>query len=361
MKFFAVNRLLLITIMAITLVGCAAPPAVYKPVVMSPKVKSMESVKTLAIASVKGNSGWNYNGDADLVRGKLSSFLSGVSAPGKPGFNVVDKAALDNVIKQQRLSESALFDSKTSIRLGKLIGADALINASFQISNVSDQWFTNEYTDYDTCVEYKKDGKKCKKYKKRTETCTKRSLTVELIPSVVSVTTGKNIFANEYYSQEASSKCPSKGNTLRSPGSMVNSAFSDIFAQMRKDIYFYEIVLKLKMIESDDSSMPKTSKQFLKTAMELINNNMIDRGCAQIAKAAASYNQSPAIMYNMGVCKELNGETDFAKGFFERALDYSTALSSSDKQLVYRAIRRMEGTEDLDNHNRNQRTFLDRF
>lgn len=359
MKLLTLKRLFLFAVAAIVLSGCTARPAVYKPVLMSPKVKGMEAVNTVAITSVRGNSGWHYNGDKNVVRAKLSSFLSGIYAPGKPGFKVVDNDTLNSVIRQQRLSEDAMFDSKTSVRLGKLLGADALINASYQISNVSDQYYTDEYTDYDTCVEYKEDGKKCKKYKKRSEICTKRSMSVELIPSVVSVTTGEIIYAKEYSSHLSSSKCPSKGNTLTSANSMVTTAFENIFTKMRKDVYFYEIVLKLKMIESDDSEMPKDAKLFLKMGMELVKQNMVERACGQISKAAASYNQSPAIMYNMGVCKEIKGETEFAKGFFERALDYSALLGSSDKELVYRAIRRMEGTEDLEQHNNNQRTFFD--
>ncbi len=360
MKLLTTSRLLLVLVAWSVLAGCAAP-AIYKPVVMPPKVKGMAEVNTIAITSVKGDSGWHYNGRDDFVRGKLSSFLSSISAPGKSGFAVVDSDTLSSVIKQQKLSEDAIFDSTTSIRLGKLVGADALMNASYQISNVSDQTYKNQYTDYETCVEYKDDGKKCKKYKKRTEYCTKRNVSVELIPSVVSVTTGAIIYANDYSSHLSSSKCPSRGNTLRSPDSMVVDGFSDIFSQMRRDVYFYEIVLKLNMIESDDSSMPKATKTLLKGAMELVEQNMVDRACGQIAKAAASYNQSPAIMYNMGICKEVKGENEFAKAFFERALDYSTLLSSSDRELVYSAIRRMDGTEKLVDHKNNPINFFNRF
>lgn len=358
MKSETGNRLLLIMIAAFVLAGCATP-AIYKPVVMAPKAKGMEKVNTVAITSVKGNSGRHYNGGANVVRAKLSSFLSSLSAPGKPGFKVVDNETLKNVIRQQQLSESAQFDSKTSIRLGKLLGADALVNASYQISNASDQSYQSEYTDRETCVEYKDDGQKCKKYKKRKEYCTKRNVTVELIPSVVDVTTGEIIFSKDYSSHLMSNKCPSKGDTLTSVDSMVTTGFDNVFSSMRKDFYYYEIVLTLKMIESDESGMPKSSKALLKTAMDLIENRMVDKACGQIAQAAAAFNQSPAIMYNMGICKEVKGENKFAEAFFERALDYSSLLSDGDKELVYRAIRRMEGTENLDTHNDNQSTFTD--
>ena len=360
MKLLTTSRLLLILITTIVITGCVAP-AIYKPVVMPPKVKGMADVNTIAITSVKGNSGWHYNGRDSFVRGKISSFLSGVSAPGKSGFEVVDSDTLKSVIKQQELSEDATFDSTTSIRLGKLVGADALMNATYQISNVSDQTFKNKYTDFETCVEFEKDGKKCKKHKERTEYCTKRNISVELIPSVVSVTTGALIYVNDYSSHLSSSKCPSQGNTLRSPDSMVVEGFSNIFEQMRKDVYFYEIVLKLKMIESDDSAMPKQTKSTLKGAMELVEQGMVERACGQIAKAAASYNQSPAIMYNMGICKEVEGENEFAKAFFERALDYSSLLSSSDRELVYSALRRMEGTEKLVDHKNDKSNFFNQF
>lgn len=352
------NRLLFILVAVLALAGCAAP-AIYKPVVMAPKAKGMEKVNTVAITSVKGNSGRHYNGNANVVRAKLSSFFTSLSAPGKPGFKVVDNETLKSVIHQQQMSESAQFDSKTSIRLGKLLGADALINASYQISNASDQSYQSEYTDHDTCVEYKDDGKKCKEYKKRKEYCTKRNVTVELIPSVVDVTTGEIIFAKDYSSHLTSNKCPSKGDTLTSVDSLVSTGFDNLFSQMRKDFYYYEIVLKLKMIESDKSAMPKSAKALLKTAMDLIDNRMVDKACEQIAKAAGAFNQSPAIMYNMGVCKEVKGDEQFAKAFFDRALNYSSLLSGGDKELVYRAIRRMKGIEDLDNHNDNQRTFSD--
>lgn len=352
--------LVLVVIAVALLSGCAAP-VVYKPVVMAPKAKGMASVNTLAITSVKGRSGYHYNGSDAVIRGKLASFLSGISAPGKPGFNVVDNHAIDSVIAQQKVSENGMFDANTSVRLGKLLGADAILNANYQVSNVFDQRYKSEYTDYETCVQYKKDGKECRKYKTREEYCTKRSISVELLPSVVSVTTGGVIYANNYASQQTSSKCPSRGDTLSSVDTLVNQGFNRIFSDMRKDVYFYEIVLTLKMIEQDGSDMPKVAKQSLSTAMELVEQGLVERACAQVARAAASYNQSPAILYNMGICKELNSETEVARAFFERALDYSALLGRTDRELVYTAIKRMEGTADLDNHNEEQKTFSDIF
>ncbi len=342
----------------VLLAGCNSTPKVKKQVVMAPKEAAMANVRTLGIASVNGRHGNGYRANDDNIRAKVSTFLAGVSAPGKPGFTLVDNQKMQAIIDHQRRTESSQYDSDTAIRLGKLTGADSLINFDYFISAVKDERYNKDYTDYDTCVKYKKDGKKCKEYKRRTESCTKRKISVELNPTVVDVTSGSILLAKTYTSNRVSKKCPSKGNTLATSEEMVTASFDEIFTKMRKDIYFYPLVLELKLIESDDSDMPKKAEMHLENAIEFVEQDMVDRACKQIQKAAATYSESPAIMYNMGICQDIKGNKDVAKGFFEKALEYKTYLDSSDKELVYSAIRRMEGKEDLDKHNEKQKTTL---
>jgi len=62
--------------------------------------------------------------------GTMDSLISSFSAV--PNFIMVDRGRVDRIIKEQALAQTGLVDPKTAVKLGKLVGAQALISGSIQ-------------------------------------------------------------------------------------------------------------------------------------------------------------------------------------------------------------------------------------
>ncbi|MCW8833687.1 MAG: CsgG/HfaB family protein, partial [Colwellia sp.] len=336
------NILLLLTF-SILLAGCKSTPAAKKSVVMPAKVAAMQEAKSLAVISVNSaNRNWYLN-NASSVQPKFESFLTNINVNGKNHFNLVDRTSIDRVIKEQRISSSDNFDEDTATKLGNLVGADILVTANFLVSDLQ----TSTYKGYEKyCIRERKSGglmgklggTKCEEYRDRAINCKKHSVTVEFTPKGTSVETGTIVYAKNYKAAAESKKCPNEQNkTLKSGVTLVSESFDNIFRQMRRDIAPYGLMLELHLIEDDKSKMPAIAKQNLAQGMFFVEKDMFERACPKFEQAAASFGQSPAIMYNMGVCQDMIGDKVAAKAFYERALDLAIYLSSDDQDIVINA------------------------
>lgn len=342
------------------LVGCKSTPAVKKSMIMPAKIEGMQKAKTLAVISVDSTQRNWYRHRANNVQPKFESFLANINVNGKNHFNLVDRTAIDRILKEQSFSSSDNFDEETAANLGRLIGADVLITAHFLVSDVQ----TSTYKDTESiCIRDratggfmgKIGGRTCEEYRDRTIYCKKRSVTVEFTPKGTNVETGTIVYANNYKAVSESKKCPNQENkTLKSDITLVSESFDDIFREIRRDIAPYGLMLELRLINNDKSGMPITTKQKLEQGIFFVEKGLFDRACPIFEQAAASFGKSPAIMYNLGVCQDMKGDQSAAKAFYERALDYSTYLSSNNQDIVINAIRRLEGKTNLDDHNSSQ-------
>ena len=269
---------------------------------------------------------------------------------------MVDRSTIQNVMKEQRFSSEDTFDGSTAVELGNLLGADTLMNACFSAPAISRQKFTDTES---YCA--RKEGDKCKDWRSKNISCDRVTVTVEFTPKATFVTSGQIIFSKSYTSTATSDRCPNQKNvSLESDEALIGSALSTIFSNMRRDVADYPLILNLQLIDNDDGMSEASSDEF-SMAMEFANQGLLSRACSKLNMLASTVKNSPATMYNLGVCSEIDGDKDAAKGYYEQALNYMSSLSSSDKDLVFKAIKRMEGKLDINEHNKGKKNFFDQM
>ena len=355
------KNILMTAIVATVITGCLSTPSAKKSVLMPAKINGMQGAKSIAVVHVDGTYKPWYRDHAADTAPKFEAFLTNVDVSGKRYFNVVDRSSIDRVMKEQQLSSQATFDEETVTKLGRLVGADTIFIAHYQVSDIEKSSYQanvqgdclKEHEATGKVTKFIGEGSGCYEYDEKTVDCEKKTVNVEFTPKATKVESGKIVYAKTYKASSTFNKCPNdEDKTLKSDTALVSDSFDIIFAQMRRDIAPYPLLLNLELIDGDSTEMPETVKSVFDRGLFFAENDMYDRACAKFEQAASGYNLSPALMYNLGVCQDIKGEPDSAKGFYERALDLSTSLSASDTGLVLNAIKRLEGKMDLDSHNK---------
>jgi hypothetical protein len=101
-------------------------------------------IRTVAIPPLVDAPGAEAGYSGKAVAGVLCQELMAV-----PGIRVVERERLSTVISEQHLGHSDLADPKTAVRLGKLIGADAVMTGSVtQYDSSSVPIFLGLFTHY---------------------------------------------------------------------------------------------------------------------------------------------------------------------------------------------------------------------
>ncbi|WDE02481.1 tetratricopeptide repeat protein [Thalassomonas actiniarum] len=353
---------LLIAVIAVTVItGCLSTPSAKKSVLMPAKINGMQGVKSIAVIQVDGTDKPWYSDLKKDALPKFEAFLANVDVDGERYFNVIDQSHIKRVKEEQQISSQATSDEETAIKLGRSVSADTVFMAHYQVSDIETSTYQakaqgeclKEHEATEKVTKFLGEGSGCYEYDEITVDCEKKTVNVEFTPKATKVESGEIVYAKTYKASATFKECPNEENkTLKSNSSLVSDSLDIIFAQMRRDIAPYSLLLNLKLIDGDNTAMPETVKGVFDRGLFFAENDMLDRACAKFEQAASDYSQSPALMYNLGVCLDIKGESDSAKGFYEQALDLSAGLSSSDTGLVLNAIKRLEGKTDLDNHNK---------
>ena len=342
------KKLILVSLIAMATSGCVSTKsenAMSKTVEMPARIQGMQDAHSVAVVSVKRES--NRYGDHDVVASRLEAFLANINVKGQQYFNVVDRQTMDKVMSEQRLSAKHTFDQQTSAKLGRLVGADTLMTATYGVKNDANKYSKKasrctKERDSNGHIGKALDMKSCEQSVDVTVSCLKRTSRVQFTPKATAVGTGHVIYAKTYKAEAQSSRCDNgRDDALDSFDQLEARAFEIVFDHMRQDIAPYMITLDLDIMKKDNSQMPVETKALFDEGLYFVKESLYDRACAKFSKSAETF-KSPAIIYNIGVCHDLKGQRDNALAYYNQALDMSSMMDSKGKKMVTKAIRRNE-------------------
>ncbi|WMN61575.1 CsgG/HfaB family protein (plasmid) [Pseudoalteromonas xiamenensis] len=348
------KKVILLSAVAVTLTGCNVTQSVMSTLqdlgevvssaftspplpieYMSPaKQQQMNDVRKLAVTDVSGNQGRSVERE---MSDSVESLYTNTVVEGQNYFVMIDRSTIDRVIKEQRFSTSDLADAKTSAKLGKLLGADAIVTASYALSDE-----TQHYSE----TRSKCSDKKCKNQYEYSVSCSTKQVHARLTPKVVSVESGRIVFNKSYSGNAESSRCNDDNEPHKTKEELRQSAVQVAFAELRKDIAPHRVVVSPDLMESDNSKMPKEAKAKLDKGIEFAEAKWYDEACQMFADAQSMYSDSLALLYNNGLCAERNGELDVAKAFYKKAMMLD--IDPKDLEETRTAIRRVDERNQFD-------------
>ena len=103
------------------------------------KYHEASRLREVAVLPFDGKGGQGF---AAEIEGTIASINIG----DKQYFNLVDRVRLEKLISEMKLSQSALVDSNTAARVGRLVGAKGIYTGIITASDVSDSAYREERT-----------------------------------------------------------------------------------------------------------------------------------------------------------------------------------------------------------------------
>lgn len=290
-----------ISLIVITISACA-PQKI--------RVKALEPAEITTVAKLKRVAVLEFKNDSVGIGGKIESTINNKRFNGKPYFTLVSRANIDNVLKEQKMS--GLLDESSTVELGKLIGAQALIAGEVTGAEADDQPYTRSRI---KCVYFR--NKKCVRWANYNVNCTKRIISLNANIRVVDITKGSIIFTKSFNRQNEFSKCSDSYGSLPGKNSSLNTMARNIanafVYKLTPNYTSFDVVLLEKPF------IKYTSKQekLLESGLAFIKANNLPRAQSILENLQQSTGgKSLVSAYNLGTVHEALGNYNEAKVYY---------------------------------------------
>lgn len=228
-------------------------------------------------------------------------------------YDVIERAQLEKIMKEQRLSLSGALDESSAAEVGKLLGLDVMIMGSVSYTNNDERSSTS------------------------TSSCLKRTVTAKGTIKIISVETAKIEGTKNAETSLKESACGDNISGMPTTDQMADIALKDLaqefvgyFTPGYEEIkYDFE---KIKLKEFKDRG---------KEAMDYIEAGDLDRAfpIAYAMYEADSYN--PKAAYNLGIIYEMVGDFQEASEYYDIAYE----IDFDNQQYQQAAERAKQGLE----------------
>ncbi len=296
------------------------------------RIKALNPAEVGAMATKKKIAISKFKNDKYGLSGKIESEISKQKLNRKRYFTVVSRKDLDKIISEQKLQSSELMDEETATRVGKLIGAQAIINGEIASATATSGKYKQDRT---KCLKYVKD-EGCVKYRYYKVTCNTLQAAVSANLNIVDIETGSIIYGDNISKEYSADSCKSEqffgllsvnggSKQILSKGQALNrltSAIASEFVYKLTPNYIYFEVSLLEDIELE--GVTKAQKNTLESSLEYIKASRIDKAERLLQRLLDEVNgKSFVVAYDLGVVYEAQGKYDDATKMYTLADDMS--------------------------------------
>ncbi|MBL0707585.1 MAG: hypothetical protein JJW00_00880 [Sulfurimonas sp.] len=280
------------------------------------KIKALDPAEVGAMASKKKIAISDFKNDKLGLSGKIESQIAKHKLDKKRYFTILSRKDLNQIMAEQKLQSSELLDEATATKVGKLIGAQAVINGEIASSSATSSQYKESR---EKCLKYTKDG--CAQYKHYTVTCRTTQAQVSANINIVDVETGSIIYGDTINKELNSDSCKN-GKTI-SKGQALNrltTAIASEFVYKLTPHYVYFKVTLLENIELENVT-DKQEKTF-ETSLAYIKAGRMDKAEKLLRGLLDELDgRSYVVAYVYGVVNEAQGKFEQAKKMYAMADD----------------------------------------
>lgn len=297
----------MIAIGLLTLSGCS----------QQVKVRSIEPAEIDRAASLKRIAVLDFKRDAPGLSGKIETKISQKIIEGKPYFTVINRKNINRVIEEQKLQYSGLLNESNSVELGELLGAQALITGEITSASQSD----NRYYEQ----RYRCADKNCKQLQEYTVGCKSRKINLAANIRVADVTRGDIVYSDSLSKNNTWHHCSDDSNSLPS-----KSQGLDVLANSLANQFVYKMTpnyrnSEVTLLEDPDIHYNSKQSYLLENSLKFIEANRLDKAESLLSKLFQStQSKSYVAAYNLGVVKEVQGDYQEAKTYYQIADELQT-------------------------------------
>jgi tetratricopeptide (TPR) repeat protein len=322
--------------LTLTLAGCLATGGGPKTTIAVPMpAGSAEAARIKNVAVLPFDGDYNRELTTDI-----EGLLTGIKLGDTPYFNVVERKALDTVLKEIRLSQSGIVNKEQGLKLGRLFG----IKAYYMGTVTSPAYHQNHYQESRSqCAE--EDSKKgflgvpkCKRWVENKISCSKAEAVYSFTPKLVEIESGRIIYSENIKGTAAANSCPDQTTPTPSQSQLIHAAKENALAAFRKNVAPSFTALDIQLMDSTETIGNDQAKRKLLQGIEFAKGNRLDRACELWQEANDLGTPAISIIYNLGVCAETLGNFQRAAELYRKA----DRLLDKPDERVSASLARME-------------------
>jgi|GEM_PF-523284 len=294
------------------------------------RIKALNPAEVGAMASKKKVAVTDFRKDSVGLSGKIEAEIAKQELDKKRYFTVLSRNDMAKVINEQKLQSSEMMDEATSSKVGKLIGAQAIIGGEIASADAeSGHYMENR----EKCLKYYKDSGECAQYRYYKVKCntTQASLSANL--RIVNVETGSVIYGDTINKEYSADSCKAGQTNLLlmtldsgpkqilSKGQALNRLASEVASEFVYKLtpnYIYFNVGLIESIELDNAT--DAQKEKFEVILEYIKAARYGKAKKLLISLMDELDgKSYAVSYVYGVVLEATGDFDKAKELYAHA------------------------------------------
>ena len=307
--FIKISLISLLSLIYLT--GCAQK--VHIRALNPAQVNEMANKKKVAV----GQFGHDHIG----LSGKIEAEIARQRINKKRYFTLLSRRDMSKILAEQKLQSSELMDEKTTVRVGKMIGAQAIISGDIASANAESSTY---YEDRQKCIKYDKEKGECVRYKYYRVRCNTTQASVSANINIVNVENGSVIYGDTLSREYDADSCRFGSYGVLSKGQALNRLASSIakdFVYKLTPNYIYFDVSLLDSIEIDASS---EQQDRLDNALKYVEYARYDKAKEILDSLMRELDgKSYVVAYDFGVVNEATGKFKDAQELYELADDLS--------------------------------------
>jgi len=315
------RKSLLVTISGVILMsGCAQKVT----------VKALQPAEVSRAALTKKVAVTSFKNDKPNISGKIEADLAKHRLDGKQYFTIVSREDLNKVLAEQKIGTSGLIDPSTATKVGKLIGAQAIISGKTGNASTADTGF------YETRI--KCDKSHC--WEVNVE-CTKRIAGLNAEIRMIDTQKGDIIYADTINRKKSWKHCNDDSVALPSKTMAAQELAADIANSFAYKLEPHYVYYRVTLLEKPDLEYTKRQEKLLESSLAFIKQHRYDRATTLLNKLISSTNEKSYVpMYNLAVITEAQGKYKEAEELYSKA-DASTVEPVEEINLAYNHIRKV--------------------
>lgn len=315
-----VNYLLLGLVVLMT--GCA----------QKVQVKALNPAEVGAMASKKKVAVTGFKNDKVGLSGKIEANIAKHTLDDKKYFTVLSRADLDKVMKEQKLQSSTLMSARTASKIGKLVGAQALINGKVTSSGKEGSY----KEDREKCLKYYKDGGGCAQFKHYKVTCNTTQAGLNASINIVDMENGRIVHADTISKEYNGDSCKDGSTSLgllsvntgdvkiltkeQALQRLSNEIANEFVHKLTPHYVYFDVTL----LDSIEFEVQDAQAATLEGALGYIKGQRMEKAESILSKLNDQLNgKSYVVAYDLGVVKEAQGKFEDSKKMYSMADELS--------------------------------------
>jgi hypothetical protein len=273
---------------------------------------ALEPAEIDRISSTKKIAVTNFKHDRVGLSRKIEAKLAGFTIDNKKYFTIVSRNDIDKILSEQKLQNSGLVNDNNIVKVGELIGAQAMISGNVSPVTKQDSYFYEERV---RCGD-----SKCSKLVTYPVRCMKRIVGLSAEIRVVDIAKGDIIYADTLSRNSTFKHCADDSRALPSKD-MAAQALADDIA----DSFTYKLTphyrrFNVALLEDPDLDYTDKQEELLKVSLKYIEQGRYDKAEKFLIELIDSTgSKSYVAFYDLGVIKEAQGKYAEAKEYYDDA------------------------------------------